>query len=233
MFELKDVERAREIVKNLDLPRDFGIDAEDDFDTYDIEEQISDVVNGDFFVTNGVSKMVIVPNELPFVIKIPFNGRYTYGDNYYNEEDEDDTYFFYFMMAESELSEDDYCAKELELTAEIKAEGFGEFVPDMMYVGKCCGHNVYIQDKVKPMNECSKTIHPTEDSLNKSRQIDAPFLDAWAALVIDTYGEDNYNKFLEWARENEPDVLSDMHTSNYGINYNGKPIIFDLSGFRD
>lgn len=232
MFELKDVKRAMEIVKNLDLPRDFGIDVDDDFDTYNIEEQISDVMNDSFFVTNGVSKMVIVPNELPFVIKIPFNGRWVSNFDCAEEEEECEE-FWYFMMAESRMSGDDYCARELELTAEIKAEGFGEFVPDMMYVGRCCGHNVYIQEKVKPMSECSKTIHPTEDSLNKSRQINAPFLDAWAALVIDTYGEDNYNKFLEWARENEPDVLSDMHTGNYGINMNGNPILLDICGFRD
>ena len=232
MFELKDVERAREIVREIDLPHDFGIDVDDDFYTDDIADQISDIIKGDFYVTNGVSKLVIVPDELPFVIKIPFNGRYVYSD--YDEESEDyDTCFCYFMMAESEISEDDYCAKELELTARIKEEGFGEFVPDMMYLGRCCGHNVYIQEKAKPMSECSKTIHPTEDSLNKSKQISAPFNNAWAALAIDIYGEDSYNSFLKWARKNEPDVLSDMHTGNYGIDMNGNPILLDICGFRD
>ena len=122
MFELKDVKRAMEIVKNLDLPRDFGIDVDDDFDTYNIEEQISDVMNDSFFVTNGVSKMVIVPNELPFVIKIPFNGRWV--SNFDCTEEEECEEFWYFMMAESRMSGDDYCARELELTVEIKAEGF-------------------------------------------------------------------------------------------------------------
>ena len=230
MFELKDIERAREILEYLTLPGEFGVDADDDFYVEDIEEQIDGVINGHFVVTNGITKMVIIPDELPFVIKIPFNGRHIYD---YYDEDECEVEFIYFTMAESEVSDEDYCARELELTTRIKEEGFGEFVPDMMYIGRCCGHNVYIQERVKPMSECAKALHPTEDSLNKSKKISAPFIDVWAALAIDAYGEDEYYAFLDWARSYEPEVLSDMHNGNYGVDKNGNPIILDICGFRD
>ena len=83
MLTDKDRNIAWEIIKSLSLPDDFGPTGDDAwFETDDISNQISGI--GDFFVTYGVTKMVIVPDELPFVIKVPFNGHWV------DEYDEDD-----------------------------------------------------------------------------------------------------------------------------------------------
>ena len=126
MFQLEDIERARRIVSTLTLPERFG---EDNTITYDLERQLSDVIDEAFFVTSGVSKAVIVINSLPFVIKIPFNG---YWD--FDYEDEDGSPAFYEFTGASDYRPDDYCEYELEKTESIQDSGYGMFVPDMEYL---------------------------------------------------------------------------------------------------
>ena len=92
MLTAKDVEVAREIAMHLDLPEQFG--GSEDFDASEYEMKFSDFIKEDFYVSCGVSKMVIVVDSLPFVIKIPFNGRW---EEDWNEEDE--LYFYEFENA--------------------------------------------------------------------------------------------------------------------------------------
>ena len=170
--------------------------------------------------------MVIVVDSLPFVIKIPFNGRW---EEDWNEEDE-----LYFYEFENACDDDctDYCLDELEKTASIQEEGYGYFVPDMMGIGRFCGREIYIQEKVKPLCECSR-LQTTEDSLNKAQRQRNVFRNDWIARVFDLYGENTWNEFLEFVRTWEPEVLSDMHSGNYGVTLDGAPVLFDLAGFRD
>ena len=224
MLTAKDVEVAREIAMHLDLPEQFG--GSEDFDASEYEMKFSDFIKEDFYVSCGVSKMVIVVDSLPIVIKIPFNGRW---EEDWNEEDE-----LYFYEFENACDDDctDYCLDELEKTTSIQEEGYGYFVPDMMGIGRFCGREIYIQEKVKPLCECSR-LQTTEDSLNKAQRQRNVFRNDWIARVFDLYGEDTWNKFLEFVRTWEPEVLSDMHSGNYGVTLDGAPVLFDLAGFRD
>lgn len=228
MFKIEDVEKARKIVRCIDIPNEFGADSCSEYDTTEMEEQISEMVGGDFFITNGISKLVIVVEDLPFVIKIPFNGRWDL-----DEDSEYDGDVFYEFNEACEYSKDDYCACELEKTRIINDEGFGYFVPKMMYLCTWCGRDVYIQEKVKSMCDCHEKITTNADSLAKAKKVHAPFNSTWIALVFDTYGEEAFNDFMLWARECEPDIISDMHWGNYGLTLDGKPVMFDISGFRD
>lgn len=225
MFQLEDIERARRIVSTLTLPERFG---EDDTITYDIERQLDDVVDEDFFVASGVSKAVIVVDSLPFVIKIPFNG---YWD--FDYEDEDGSPAFYEFTGASEYRPDDYCEYELEKTESLKDSGYGVFVPDMEYLCDADGYAVYIQMKVQPLYEVRSTMKPSRESLAKAKNYSLSFIKEWIALAIDFYGEEFWNSFIQWATENEPDVLTDMHTANYGLDFDGRPVLFDISGFRN
>ena len=224
MFNVKDIEYARRIARHISFPEQFGMD--EDMDTSGYEYQLEDVIDGDYFVTCGVSKLVIVVGDLPFVIKVSFNGAWAYN------WDDSENYFYKFTQANSDFG-DDYCADELSATISLKDEGFGKFVPDMMWLGKYNGHDFFVQMKAKPLCDIKK-LNATPDSLAKvALSNKSVFRDDWLALVYDFYGEDEWNRFIEWARAYDPEILADMHHGNYGIDKEGRPVLIDISGFRD
>lgn len=224
MFRPEDIELARQLVSVLDLPEDMG---EDDEIEYVIERQLESIVEGDFYVTSGVSKVAIVIEDLPFVIKIPFNG---YWEEFY--DDENDIPFHHFSEA-NEICPDDYCFDELQKTQHVEEEGYGMFVPHMQFLCNSHGVPYYIQGKARQMLGCRDAMKPTGDSMQKAKNYSLAFIKEWIALVIDFYGEELWNNFIQWATENEPSVLSDMHGANYGLDMEGRPVMFDISGFRD
>lgn len=224
MLTAKDVEVARELVKHLELPEEFG--GSEDMDTSDWEYKFQDFIEGNFYISCGVSKMVIIVDNLPFVIKIPFNGRWEM-----DWDNDDELYFCQFDNA-CDRDATDYCLDELEKTISIQEEGYGCFIPDMIGIGNVSGREIYIQEKVKPLYECKKLV-VSEASLNTAKKSHHVFRDDWIARVFDVYGEDTWNGFINFLKNWEPEVLSDMHSGNYGITFDGSPVLFDLSGFRD
>ena len=224
MLTNKDIEVAREIAMHLDLPQEFG--GSEDLDESEYEYKFQDFIEGDFHVSCGVSKLVIVIDELPFVIKIPFNGRWEM-----DWDDDDNLYFCEFSEA-CDADATDYCLDELQKTLSIQDSGYGYFVPDMIDIGMYCGRNVYIQEKVKPLCECRK-LQTSEDSLTKAKERNHVFRTDWIARVFDLYGEEKWNEFISFLKCWEPEVLSDMHSGNYGVTPDGAPVLFDLAGFRD
>ena len=225
MFRPEDIELARQIVSVLDLPEDIGEDEEIE---YIIERQLENVVEGDYYVASGISKAVIIIESLPFVIKIPFNG---YWHDYdYGDEEETDRGFEYFTGA-NEIFPDDYCFDELQKTLMIEERGFGMFAPHMEFLCTIDDRSFYIQGKARPLCESKKDITPSGDSMKKAKNYNLSFVDKWIALAIDCYGEETWNEFVQWATEES--LFGDMHSGNYGIDMAGRPVIFDISGFRE
>ena len=230
MFEFKEAElaEARRIVSCLELPAEFGTDA--DLDLSDIECQLEDVVNGDYFVSCGISKAVIIIEDLSFVIKIPFNGHW-YSD-WNSDTDEFEEHFEHFRYA-NDVAADDYCKDELDNIILIKKSGYGCFVPDMIYLTTVSGFPIYIQEKVVPKNEQREDdVNPTANSLAEARAGGYWDLE-WAATAIDMYGLTFFQNFMAWADRNCRAVMSDLHDGNYGYDMSGRPVILDVSGFRD
>lgn len=230
MFEFKqeDLLEAQRIVSRLNLPAEFGVD--EDMDVSDIEVQLEDVIDGDYFVSCGISKAVIIVENLPFVIKIPFNGRWETEWDY----DSDRVAEKYFMEFEkANITEPaDYCYDELDRTKLIQNSGFGCFVPDMMFLMTACGYNVYVQEKVIPRCDEKSKYNPSEGSLAKARE--EGYWDLiWAATAIDMYGLKFFHNFMDWAYANCYDMMLDLHQANYGYDVGGCPVILDVSGFRD
>lgn len=225
MFQLEDIERARRIVSVLDLPAKIG---EDDEIEGIMESQLEGAgIDGDYYVTSGISKAVIVIENLPFVIKTPFSGYW--GDF---EEDGCDVPFYHFSEA-NEIFPDDYCFDELQKTQRVEEEGFGMFVPHMEFLCESNGRPFYIQGKARQAIDFRNKMNPSGDSMQKAKNYSLAFIKEWVALAIDFYGEEIWNSFIQWATENEPSVLSDMHGANYGLDMEGRPVMFDISGFRD
>jgi len=230
MFEFKseDLLKARGIVSQLELPAQFGMD--EDLEVPILYDQLENILDEDFHVACGISKAVIIIDSLPFVIKIPFTGRWIrqWDDN------EGWTEFVPFENANEQVS-DDYCYDELQNTTSAKVDGFGLFVPNMQFLMtlNCAEHNydVYVQEKVIPENENRRPINPSKNSMDIAASYSVDL--RWAAYAIDLYGADYFEAFMEWVEDNCRDILCDFHDANFGYDMSGHPIILDFSGFRD
>lgn len=232
MFTRWDIDTAIEIVKNINLPWDLGCDEDGYFYTDTIEDQLIDCgyKSDDFNISYGISKAVIIFKDLSFVIKIPFHGKwYDAWDSEYEEYYSD---FDRFECANS-TNGDDYCEAEVNAIDLMIHFGFEEIVAYEICLGEFNGTVFYIQEKVKD-SHTSNHYKPSEDSLTRAREIgiDYEYCDAdWRACVIELYGETYWTSFVNWAINGHNYILNDMHSGNYGYDYEGKPVLFDVSGY--
>ena len=231
MFRTEEnLEFARRVVEAIGFPSDFASDEDERISTI-YSEKVAEVVDEDFYVTNGISKLVIDIESLPFVIKIPFDGRMASEEV---EEDEWEDYYIPFECGDGKYN-NDYCLTEMRMTDLIKDSEYDMFCLDMEYLCTVDGRDVYIQEKAKIFEDCRKSIHPTADSFNKAKKRNNDYLldPSWRALAYDMYGEEKFENFMAWAQDNAPELMSDMHAANYGIALDGRPVLIDISGFND
>lgn len=227
MFSEKEIRVALRIVRNLKIPEQFGAH---DYDNSEIESaiaiQLPSCIKAS--VESGVSKVVIVPRNLPFVIKIPFNGQFLWDD-----DDDEEEHFYPYHSAGPDGSYD-YCARELKLIERAEYFGWGFMVPHAEYLTYICDRPVYIQEKVR----CGARGQTSENSLERARKIDRYYKygpEEWRAAVIEKYGEAIWRSFVDWCRSAPEDysMLDDLHSANVGIAYDGRPVILDVGGFSD
>lgn len=235
MLTIDNVRMAQEIVKTLDIPYNYGRMA--DGDIYQdglIESQLSKEW-GAYKVDWGISKAVIIFDELPFVIKIPFYGMWESEEEYNPETDEyewKEDFFEEYRYA-GENGGSDYCGAEEAVIMAMEEEGFGELAPEMECIGTYGDHSFYIQEKVQPFDYSD--IKGTEESLKKARSMKGRYYCGefeWRAVVIDNYGEKFWIRFIDWAKGRNLAFLGDMHSGNIGYRFDGTPVILDLAGFN-
>jgi len=239
MLTEKDYEVAKNIVKNLHLPEQMGCESDDDVFNQDI---IYDAIHnaninfGKYSVDNGISKVVIIPEDYNFVIKIPLTGMWYYEEVYIEEDDDweygEEMNFEQFTGAEYGDNGCDYCDDEVYRISMAEEEGFGKMFPVTSWLACKNGTNFYIQEKVHPSREYTPKI--SEESRSKSANLDPSYCHGsaeWRAAIIENYGEEFWKNFCIWDSA-EGGTMRDMHCGNYGYNMEGKPVIFDASGFE-
>lgn len=203
-------------VENYEF-REYFTSREEDFliSSINCEDELS------FDWEDGASKLVIIPEDKDYVIKIPFNGNYYEDDGYFN--------FSY-----------NYCETEIELYERIFEENpiFSQFFLPLTRVEEYREWDVYVQPKCQAYNNTNEKIRSksySKDSLNKVRSevilYNSSFPKDWLAAVTEILGDVNLVKnFINMLEEY--DITQDLHMGNIGY-YNGKPIILDYAGFYD
>ena len=184
-------------------------------------------------VDYGASKLVIMSPKLNnLVIKIPFNG-------YYLSEDEDNEWIDF--EAAPGPDETDYCFAEWCKYQDLEALNLDCFVSKIYFYKEYCGTRIFLQEFAIPMNvdidarepsQKSKTIAKTwkdEGRFRGCKEINVE----WIACCLDTYGKAKTEKFLNYCKTVDMDILADAHDANFGYRLNGTPCIFDFSGFLD
>lgn len=237
MFSKEIIEQARAIVAQLHIPEKFGCDQDSEFDSCDLQNQLACLVMGNFHIENGITKAVIIFDNLPYVIKIPFNGTWDYDYDYDEENDEwveRDAIFTYFNCARA-FDTSDYCWNELDKIVMAYKRGYGCFFPKTAVIF-ANGQRFYIQEKVQVACERRFTPTTSKDSRDKAASLTGEYRicnEDWRAAAIESYGEAILISFVNWNDAGMLGYLDDMHNANYGYRFDGTPVMFDVSGFRD
>lgn len=235
-----NLEKIKQLFYNVKIPNEFGGNVEDD--SYDwvldwLEEHIIPYLEGRYEICHGVSKVVLVPDEGDYVIKIPFNG--TYESCYDDNGDFEDEFWTEFYQAPEECGWD-YCATEVEIYEKAKEHNIECFFAKTEFL--CTSknyHPIYIQEKVRTRYGFdSDLVKPSEKSLKDYKEkykndfnSGGVFKDNdWVALCLDKYGMEIIKKFSDFLYNN-PNVNYDMHTDNYGFRLDKTPCLIDFSGW--
>ena len=141
-------------------------------------------------------------DNLPFVIKIPFNGTWDYDYDYDEENDEwieRDAIFTYFNCARA-FDTSDYCWNELDKIVMAYKRGYGCFFPKTAVI-LVNDQRFYIQEKVQVA--CSRRFTPTtsKDSRDKAASLTGVYRicnEDWRAAAIESYGEAILISFVNW-----------------------------------
>ena len=116
----------------------------------------------------------------------------------------------------------DYCEREVELYKLAKERGFDCLLAKTEFLGNIMGRRVYAQERVELDSEREEIDY----SNPSSRRVG--ICDSLSQAIIDAYGEDFYDNFVAFCSNN---FINDLHEGNFAI-VNGKPIIFDYSGYE-
>lgn len=174
-------------------------------------------------VASGASKLVFMPFDEKYVIKIPFNGNYKAYQQEYTSFEMANTYNYW-----------DYCLKELEIYHKAKAKGLGKFFAKIRLIENN-EHPIYIQEKAVLFSEASDweglefyygQKHSTED-IGYSYPLSIP--NEWLEIAISHYGKIMVDRLINFLIN---EYLDDFHDGNLGF-INGKPVIIDYSGYND
>ena len=180
-------------------------------------------------IRTGVSKVVIIPHDSSYVLKIPYRGARD-GEDYYD-----------FHYAGNKIRDWDYCETEAEIYDAFKAEGLECFLAKTVRYGEdATGYPLYIQEKCITSYdyEDPDSNYTYDDTERKAfRSMFACGIavanNTWNMKAIMCYGVEKYIRFMQFCMDRFPDVLNDLHSGNYGYRTDGSPVLIDFSSWND
>ena len=196
-----------------------------------------------FHYAYGATKIVFIPKEDDYVIKIPFTDvsegfDYDYDeetDEYYKESDKENSApLLNAYLIEEKIYSWNYCEAECQLYNRAKEEELEDLFAKIEYIGRTKkGHPIYIAQKIEYLED---NLEPSENSLKIAKTIkikQGTNLDielTFLSFVIDCYGIDIGKKLCKFCKKYN---INDIDEKNTGITAGGAPCIFDYSGFHD
>ena len=158
------------------------------------------------YCTNGLTKGVLVFDELDWVVKIPFHVGFSRPDT-------------------------NYCEREQFVYEQAKKRGVAEIFAESYFLMDFCGRPIYIMKKVEDNEEKVSTDlynkgisegYEEEDfeNMESEEQVEE--------LFYYYYEEDFLQEYFAFCEDYE---VNDVHTSNIGYDENDKPVVIDYSGY--
>lgn len=247
------------VFEEMPVNRQFGPVSADDLTpvAFDVIYDAVTDIDADADIHYGISKLVIIsPNLGDYVVKIPFNGMYEDScenectreggcssayQNYcccdcpYGEISDDDCWCDY-SNADSPTGWN-YCDAEWQKYKKLKKNGLGCFVAKIYPFMEIDGFKCFIQEVAVAENDHYEdtAIHITKASLKKAQDFNEEFCydlnEAWLGLCIETFGAALVRRFMRYVETEDNEILTDMHSGNYGYRPNGTPCILDFASF--
>lgn len=205
----------------------------------------------------GISKLVIIsPNLGNYVIKVPFNGMYEENYDYgctlddgecpyscgscweceHGIEPDPKEYWCNYSNADSPTGWN-YCDAEWQKYKNLRKIGLDCFVAKTYPFVEINGFKCFIQEKAVAENEANgnETSRVTFASRQKAESLNSEFHcdlnESWLGLCIEIFGAKKVRRFMKYAENVDHEILSDMHSGNYGYRPNGTPCILDFAAF--
>jgi len=170
------------------------------------------------YCTNGLTKAVLVFDELDWVVKIPFHVDYSRSDG---------------------GSITDYCERERFVYEQAKERGVAELFAESYFLMDFCGRPIYIMKKVEDNKK--KVFTDLQDKVFIGLQDEAisegydeedfEYIEPEEQVeeLFYYYYEDNLLR--EYFAFCEDYGINDVHTGNIGYDENDKPVLIDYSGY--
>ena len=185
--------------------------------------------NISFKYFSGATKLVILFPGADYVIKIPFNGQYTYND-------EDELIYWEFENGSYGCCWD-YCLGEVEKYAEAEEIGLENFFAKTELIGHVHGHPIYVQERATIYEDVAKEKDKQKNSWERRKSARelcdykgySCFNGLWILDLQDYCGgpdDELFCSFMNYVT----DYISDLHMGNVGY-IDGKPVLVDYSGF--
>ena len=235
-------------IKNcIDVPYNLGYNLDED----DADSAIDPVwdclykagLNKECDISNGVSKVVIIPRNSAYVIKTPLFGSWYYPEEYNEENDEyytnyenacfDEYTGAYYEDADIDCS--NYCELEEYLYNFAVENDVADMFAKTKFFGYAEGNRpVYISEKCRDFywgdrkpSDASKTL--VEDKRDSSTPGWSRMNSTITALFVDDYGVEKATKLFQFLYDFD---ITDLHSNNVMISEKtGKIVITDYSGF--
>lgn len=194
-----------------------------------------------FTWNTGASKLVILPFDADFVIKIPFNGQYFERREMDYETGEIISESGWEPFTSEEYYSEDmdfdgnYCGREADISNIAAAEDLDECFAITECIGRCKGYLIYKQARATAiladiLDEKSDSLSVEErnsirdkcDSMGVYR-----FNVYWLNDFLEFFGEEilkQLNRFIDTYD------INDLHSSNVGYIGN-RPVLIDYSGY--
>ena len=185
--------------------------------------------NFDVEVRAGASKVVLVPHNEQFVVKLP----------YYGMRDNDGYVYPYCGARNDELEElgyegesNNYCDLEANLYTESVEVGCAQFFVPVAFFDEVSGVPVYVQAKVTSDYNAIRNTSAENTykyaSIENSNVFDPDF----GAKLIDFYSVDEIRTFLRFVKIFHVNDIDNYRNGGYSIEA-GRYVIWDFAGFCD
>ena len=196
-----DVHRWEDIVS----PREFEV-ADDDYH---------------FQVRQGATKIVIVPDEAHYVIKIPFIGEESWGDRD----------FYYFDGGDYDNDSFDYCEHEAYLYEQAEYFKCDQFFVPTIYIFDVENIPIYIQTKIKGLRSSSQPSNEDTYRYASIKNSDVLIPEVGAKL-LQYYSMDEVANFLAFIKAFQVNDLEAARNGEY-VEAFGRYVFWDYSGYKE
>jgi hypothetical protein len=157
------------------------------------------------YCANGLTKGVLVFDELDWVVKIPLHADFSRPDI-------------------------NYCEREQFVYEQAKKRGVAEIFAESYFLMDFCGRPIYIMKKVEA-NEEKVSTDLYNKAISEGYEEDFQSMDSEEQveeLFYYYYGRDFLQEYFAFCEDYE---INDIHTSNIGYDENDKPVVIDYSGY--